>query len=66
MYLSVIIRHTLIPSLSRSKIFVLRSFRSLSFNRIWLDQNPTPVEARDLKTGRSGSSFSEPRIRTGH
>jgi hypothetical protein len=41
MYLSVIIRHTLIYILSRSKIFVLRSFRNLSLNKIWLDQNPT-------------------------
>jgi Reverse transcriptase (RNA-dependent DNA polymerase) len=38
-YLSVIIRHTLIPNLSRSKNFVLRSFYSLSLNEIWLDQN---------------------------
>jgi hypothetical protein len=30
MYLSVIIRHNLIPRLSKNKIFVLRSFRSLS------------------------------------
>jgi hypothetical protein len=41
LYLSVIIRHTLIPNLSRSKIFVLRSFRSLSINGIWTFQNPT-------------------------
>jgi hypothetical protein len=41
MYLSVIIRHTLIPNLSKSKIFVLRSFRSLSINGIWAFQNPT-------------------------
>jgi hypothetical protein len=41
MYLSVIFRHTLISSSSRIKIFILRSFRNLSFNRIWLDQNPT-------------------------
>jgi hypothetical protein len=40
MYLSVIIRHTLIPNLSRNKIFVLRYFHSLSLNGIWLDQNP--------------------------
>jgi hypothetical protein len=41
MYLSVIIRHILISSLNRSKIFILRSFCSLSLNMIWLDQNPT-------------------------
>jgi hypothetical protein len=40
MYLSIIIRHTLIPSFSRSKNFILRFFRSLSLNGIWLDQNP--------------------------
>jgi hypothetical protein len=40
-YLSVIIWHTFIPNLSRSKIFILRSFRSLSLNGIWLNQNPT-------------------------
>jgi transposase InsO family protein len=41
-YLSVIIRHiTLIPNLSRSKNFVLRSFRSLSINGIWAFQDPT-------------------------
>jgi hypothetical protein len=43
MYLSVIIRHTLTPNLSRSKIFVLRSFRSLSINGIWAFQNPTNI-----------------------
>jgi hypothetical protein len=43
MYLSIIIQHILIPNLSRNKICVLRSFRSLSFNGIWLDQNPTVV-----------------------
>jgi hypothetical protein len=47
MYLSVIIRHILIPSLSRSKKFYLRSFRSLSFNGIWLNQNPTNVASLD-------------------
>jgi hypothetical protein len=41
MYLLVIIRHTLIPSLNISNFFVLRSFRSLTLNGIWLDQNPT-------------------------
>jgi hypothetical protein len=41
MYLSVIIWHILIPNLSRSKIFVLRSFSSLSINEIWAFQNPT-------------------------
>jgi hypothetical protein len=41
-YLSVIIRHTLMSNLSRSKIFVLRSFRNLSINGIWTFQNPTP------------------------
>jgi hypothetical protein len=45
-YLSIIIRHILIPNLSRNKIFVLQSFRSLSLNSIWLDQNPTLFWAR--------------------
>jgi hypothetical protein len=40
-YCSVIIWHTLIPNLSRSKNFILWSFCSLRLNRIWLDQNPT-------------------------
>jgi hypothetical protein len=34
MYLSIIIRDTLIPSLNRSKFFVLRYFHSLSLNKI--------------------------------
>jgi hypothetical protein len=41
MYLLIIIRHTLVPNLNINKIFVLRSFRSLSLNEIWLNQNPT-------------------------
>jgi hypothetical protein len=41
MYLSVTIRHTLISSLSKRKKIVLRSFRSLSLNEIWSNQNPT-------------------------
>jgi hypothetical protein len=53
MYISVIIRHTLIPNLSRSKIFVLRIFRNLSLNGIWLDQNPTLIlsDAPDQMNG---------------
>jgi hypothetical protein len=40
MYLLVIIRHTLIPNLSRNKKFILRSFRSLSLNRILIGSKP--------------------------
>jgi hypothetical protein len=47
-YLSVIIRHTLIPNLSRSKNFVLRSFHILSINGIWAFQNPTKTEGPPL------------------
>jgi hypothetical protein len=47
-YLLVIIRHILIPNLSRTKNFILRSFRNLNLNGIWLDQNPTQSMSYDF------------------
>jgi hypothetical protein len=60
-YLSVIIWDTLIPNLSRSKKIILRSFRSLSLNEIWLDQNPTSTSHKDSFMRlffRASASFS--------
>jgi hypothetical protein len=63
MYLSVIIRHTLIPNLSRSKNFVLRSFRSLSINGIWAFWIPTDttfeVVTSAIETQKSSTNIPD-------
>jgi hypothetical protein len=59
LYLSVIIRHILIPNLSRSKIFVLRSFRSLSINEIWTFQNPTHTTEENVVENQDEDSEYE-------
>jgi hypothetical protein len=56
MYLSVLIRYILIPTLSRSKIFILRSFRSLSLNMILVGPKPNSTITRTAASlVRSGS-----------
>jgi hypothetical protein len=44
MYLSIIIRHTLMSSLSRSKNFILRSFRNLSLKRDLVGPKPNILD----------------------